>query len=92
MVELFILVKLSHSIKQIVMQKGYKAWPYQLLFVGMWLGGEIIGGIGGLLLLGEFQVFGYVIALFFAILGGAIAYKIAERLPNTLVHHSNPIV
>ena len=50
MLEIILVYKLAQRIGEIVREKGRTAWPFYLLFVAFWVGGEITGGIIGALL------------------------------------------
>jgi hypothetical protein len=87
MLEIVILIILAGKIGKIVESKGRKKIGYQLMLIGLWLGGEIFGGIlGGIIgaiAVGDedgSMLFGIGFALVFAITGAVIAFQIAKNL------------
>jgi hypothetical protein len=86
MLELLLLWGLSSWIGRIVEQKGLNKWPYQLMLVLFWFGGEITGGIFGFVAMSqgggpqndEALAMVYVFALGGAVLGAVMAFVIAN--------------
>ena len=89
MLEIVILIILGGKIGKIVADKGRKKIGYQLMLVGLWLGGEIFGAIvGGILAAvltddgeGPGMLLVLASALGCAITGAFIAFQIAKNLP-----------
>jgi hypothetical protein len=87
--EILILYKLCKNIGQILEAKGRPKFPFQLLVVVAWFGGEVGGGILGaivesLALEGQepTMLFAYIFALIGAALGAFIVFRIAKSLPS----------
>ena len=88
MLEIIILINLTKNIGKIVEAKGRKKGGYQLMVVGLWIGGEIFGAIvGGILAAivfeeseGGEQLLVYAFALGGAILGAVTAFLIAKNV------------
>ena len=87
MLEIIILIVLAKNIGKKVAEKGHKKFPYQLLVVALWFGGEILGGVLGAVIeiaAGEGQEPTLILDDFFglagAILGAVIAFAVAGRL------------
>ena len=85
MLEIIILVILCQRMGQIVRARGGKAINYQLMLIGMWFGGELLGGlVGGFLAAalgsysGGFPLEAYVCALVGAIVGSVVAFRIGK--------------
>jgi uncharacterized Tic20 family protein len=84
MLEILALWWLTKRIGTIVRQKGHESLAYQIIAVVLWFGGEIAGGIFGLIV-GAFMndslgCLIYLFALVGAVGGGGFAYFIATRL------------
>lgn len=89
---IIILGVLAVNIGKIVDKKGRKKIGYQLLVIGMWIGGEVLGTILGnvlALIVGmydvrELYIFGSLLVFFFrwggAITGAVIAFQIAHKV------------
>jgi len=87
MLEIIILIMLSGKIGKIVESKGRKKIGYQLLLIGMWIGGELFGAvlggvIGAIAFEGEEPTTLFIVALALgcAITGAVIAFQIAKKL------------
>lgn len=84
MLEILALLVLTKRIGKIVEEKGHKSGWYKALAVGLWFGGEIVGLILGILIVGgdsSARWLPYLIALIGAAVGAGIAYAIANNLP-----------
>ena len=87
MCEIIMLVILCRSIGNVVAAKGRQKIGYQLMLVGLWIGGEILGVIAGIAVIGATgggkndAVFAYIGALGGALLGAMTAFIIASSLP-----------
>lgn len=88
MLEIAILIILGGKIGKIVEKKGRKKIGYQLMLVGLWIGGEIFGAIVGSVLAavltdgeGPGTLLVIASALGCAITGAVIAFQIAKNLP-----------
>ena len=83
MLEIIALMALTKRIGSIVEQKGHKSRWYKVLTVVLWFGGELTGGILGLIVAGadeSAQCLIYLFALLGAAVGAVIAYSIANSL------------
>jgi hypothetical protein len=87
MLEIVILIVLAGKIGRIVESKGRKKIGYQLMLVGMWIGGELFGMVVGAIIGGMATgkedgavLVGVVGALACAITGAVIAFQIAKHL------------
>ncbi len=83
MLEILALIMLWRKIGNVVSEKGRETIGYQLMAIGMWIGGEILGFMIGTVLTGggsEFNIAAYGLALVGAIAGGVTAYLIARSL------------
>jgi hypothetical protein len=81
MLEIIVLYYLCSSIGRTAQSKGLTAWPYQLMLVLFWFGGEVMGVIAGAVLLagsGGPPVLLYGCALGGAVLGVVLAFAIAN--------------
>jgi hypothetical protein len=88
MLEIIILIILARKIGKIVEKKGRQKIGYQVMLVGLWIGGEVLGGILGLLIAlateseeGAVQLLLVAFALGGAISGSLIAFQIAKSVP-----------
>ena len=91
MLEVIIVYMLAKNIGNKVEAKGRKRFSYQLLLVALWIGGEITGGVIGIILQAAmaggvapeedagFPWMGYLCALAGAALGAVIAFAIASN-------------
>ena len=85
MLEILLLRKIARHIGEIARGKGRTAWPFYLLLVVLWFGGEITGGIIGALLGEMFGWSGlliYLIALAGAAASAALSFFIVSRLKS----------
>jgi hypothetical protein len=87
MLEIIILIILAGKIGKIVESKGRKKIGYQLMLVGMWIGGEVFGGLAGAIIGGiateddgGAALLAVFSALACAITGAVIAFQIAKNL------------
>lgn len=83
MLEILALLVLLKRIGKILEQKGRPGGWYKLLTVGLWVGGEFIGAIVGVLFTGSSESTNlgvYLFALLGAAVGAAIAYAIVSGL------------
>jgi len=81
MLEILALWWLTKRVGAIAKQKGHESLVYQIIAVLLWFGGEIVGGVLGLILSAlledSFGCLIYLFALFGAVVGGGAAYFIA---------------
>jgi hypothetical protein len=87
MLEIILLITLTRRIGDILEQKGRKSGWYKLLTVLLWFGGEIIGGIIGLIFVGLSglnEALIYVVALIGAVVGASAAFIIAKAVPSAI--------
>jgi membrane protein YqaA with SNARE-associated domain len=81
MLEIILIVIISKKIATMLAEKGRSAAGYIVLFIFLWIGGEIIGAIVGTVITG-FNFLAYVFfALLGAAIGGTIGYLIANSVP-----------
>jgi hypothetical protein len=88
MLEIFLIIAVSKKISAMMTQKGRNPTGYVILFIALWFGGEIVGGILGAIVTilmdrrameGDGLMCGaYVLALIGAAIGGTIGYVIAS--------------
>jgi hypothetical protein len=93
MLEILLLIALTRRIGNILEQKGRKSGWYKFLTVLLWFGGELIGGIIGLViaeLTGIGQALGYLIALVGAAVGAGAAFLIARSVPPAAEYGQPP--
>jgi flavin-dependent dehydrogenase len=89
MLEVICIVLISQKIAAMMKAKGRSSVGYVLLFIALWIGGEITGGIFGVILMFafnigqdmEFPILALVGALAGAAVGGGIGYAIAAAMP-----------
>jgi len=86
MLEIILLIWLCRKMGALMATKGRRAIGYQFMVVGMWFGGEIIGGITGAALgaggaRGELNAAVYLFAIIGAIAGVSVAFVIANTRP-----------
>ena len=83
MLEILFLIHLTKKIGKIVEPKGRKPGGYKAMLVAFWFGGEILGLVIGMSVLGE-GIGMYLIALVGAGIGAAVSFGIANNLaPET---------
>jgi hypothetical protein len=88
MIEIIVLYILAGKIGKIVQSKGRKKIGYQLMLIGMWIGGEVLGAIiGGVVAaIADMEEAGGLLAVAFAlggaITGAVIAFQIAKSLSS----------
>ena len=89
MLEILLVWALAKKIGGIVAAKGHSRFGYQLLLVALWIGGELAGGVIGVLVQGAaggeeqgFPCMAYICALLGAAAGAGIAFAIANGLAN----------
>jgi hypothetical protein len=88
MLEIFLIWVCARKIGKIVADKGRSKIGYQLMLVGLWIGGEFIGAIVGAILHANaggpgvrgVPCMAYVCALIGAAVGAGIAFAIANGL------------
>ena len=86
MLEIAILVLLAGKIGKIADSKGRKKIGYQLLLVGLWIGGELFGAVAGAIIAaiaGSEDAMLFLLACGYgcAALGAVIAFQIAKNMP-----------
>jgi hypothetical protein len=83
MLEIILIIFLAKMIGNIATEKGRNAAGYIVLFVLMWVGGEIVGAIIGVIISrGELSVGGYLFAILGAAVGAATAFMITSCMPS----------
>jgi hypothetical protein len=87
MLEILLIIMLAKKIGAIVADKGYSRFPFQLMLVALWVGGEIVGGVIGYVVAAassgrgdEPTFFVYLFALGGAAAGAIISFVIANSL------------
>ncbi len=76
MLEIFAMLYLGKTIKEMVEPKGLSAAKYILIMLGLWLGCEFFGVVLGTLFFEEmFKI--YIMGLLGAGIGGYLAYTVA---------------
>lgn len=90
MIEILLIVMFSKKIAAMMTAKGRNPTGYVVLFVGLWFGGEIVGGIAGAVAVilmdprgldgDSFTCGAYILALIGAAIGGTIGYQIASAV------------
>ena len=90
MVEIVILIVLAGKIGKIVEKKGRKKIGYQLMLVGMWIGGEVFGIVLGTILgmlmgIENPTLLAVGCGLTSAIVAAVIAFAIAKALDPVVV-------
>jgi hypothetical protein len=92
MLEIILLFALGKKVAAIAKAKGREAWPWVVLFVSMWFGGEICGGISGAFLAMDLKVpkdNQFFLIWFAGICGAAVgaclAFVIIHSTPSLLV-------
>jgi hypothetical protein len=90
MLEIILIIVFCKRIGEIVGRKGHRKFPFQLMLVALWFGGEILGGILGAVIAlalpdgrGRTEpslLFIYPFAIGGAIVGVLIAFAVANRI------------
>lgn len=90
MLEILILYTLCKNLGKIARKKGYKAFGYQLMLVGLWFGSEFLAGIIGAIVL--YVLYGpraddmffviYLIAMACAAGSAFLSFAIVKSLPD----------
>jgi hypothetical protein len=88
MAELVVLYFLCKKISAIARGRGKDPTNYCVLLIGLWIGGEIAGGIVGVVLTGYVNLVTYFFALVGAVVGSSIAFKRVNR--RSLDYPFNP--
>jgi hypothetical protein len=79
MVEIIVLWILCKRISSIARLRKREPANYCFLLVGLWIAGELIGLIVGVVLTGSANIIVYIFALVGAVIGSSIAFKRANR-------------
>lgn len=83
MLEILLLWALTRRIGAIVEKKGRKSGWYKVLTVVLWFGGEFVGAILGLIVVGgdeSARCLAYIVALVGATIGAGVSFLIANSL------------
>ena len=92
MLEILFLRFIVKQLGNIAKQKGHNSSHYKRLAVILWFSGELLGFIGGAIIVGNNELAISFICLF-AILGAAVGYSIAYLIVNNLPQlESNPLL
>ena len=87
MLEILVLLWLTSAIGKMAEETGHSSSQYKVLTVVLWFGGEFVGMIIGMVILGRGEsarCLVYPFAFGGAVIGAIIAYAIAENLtPET---------
>ena len=90
MLEIILVVAISQKIAAMLNAKGRSAVGYVILFVALWVGGEIMGAVIGVIITiasnpnamdAGFPWMAWVCGLVGAAIGGGIGYAIAAAVP-----------
>jgi hypothetical protein len=90
MLEIILVWSISKKIAAMMKEKGRSAAGYVILFIALWFGGEIIGGVIGFMISlannpnamqQDFNFVAYGIGLLGAVIGGVTGYAIAASMP-----------
>jgi hypothetical protein len=87
MLEILILWQLCKNIGVKLRAKGRSPGGYQFMLVAMWFGGEIIGGILGVVMSGEAGAVAYLVAILGAIAGVVAAFVIVRSVAPINIDH-----
>src|SRR3954469_6345272 len=79
MLEILLLISMCKSLGKMLRAKGRNAGLFQFMLVMMWLGGEIVGAIVGMVVLGGGGAV-YLFALLGAAAGAIVTWIIAKNL------------
>lgn len=93
MLEIIVLIFLTRKVGEIVEEKGRRSGWYKVLTVVLWIGGEIIGAIVGLVVAGATgsgQAVMYICALLGAAIGAALSFIIAKSLSPVAAYNTPP--
>ena len=93
MLEIILLIFLTRKVGEIVEEKGRRSGWYKVLTVVLWIGGEVIGAIIGLVVAeatGSGQPVMYLCALVGAAIGAALAFIIAKSLSPVAAYNTPP--
>ena len=93
MLEIIVLIFLTRQVGEIVEEKGRRSGWYKALTVVLWIGGEVIGAIVGLVVAevtGSGQFLMYLCALVGAALGAVLAFVIAKSLSPVVAYNTPP--
>jgi hypothetical protein len=82
MLEILFIIFLSKKIAAMMRAKGRSAGGYVALFVLLWFGGELSGGVVGMIVSGRLDAGAYAAALGGAALGATIAFLIANSVSS----------
>ena len=87
MLEIWILIKGSQKLIAMAKDRGIAGWPFVILFIFLWFGGEIGGAIAGFIVLGAqgdgFNFGVYLCAVAGAAIGVAITFGIMAAIPKS---------
>jgi hypothetical protein len=82
MCEIIIVWALGKMIAEQAAAKGRAGWPFVLMLIFFWIGGEIFGAIvGAILSQGEESVLVYGLALGGAVMGAVLSFTILAMVP-----------
>lgn len=91
MLEIFLLIYLSRQIGDIAREKGHSVGLYKFLTVIFWIFFEVLGGVVGILVLGE-GLGMYLFAIIGAIIGYGILYMIVNNLADKSGQENNELL
>ena len=91
MLEIFLIVYLSKKIGKIVEEKERKKGMYIFMFVVLWVVGEFLGAIAGILVTGEEGIIIYLYALMGAAGGAVLSFIIVKGLSKKEITEDSAI-
>jgi hypothetical protein len=79
MAEIVVLWILCRRISAVARQRKRDPFHYQVLLVALWILGEFLAAVVGVMLTGSLNIVVYIIALIGAVIGSSIAFKRVSR-------------
>lgn len=81
MCEIICLIGLWKLLGNAAEEKGRPAIWFQLMGIGLWFGGEIVGAVVGVVFSGGSQLTAYMFALGGAVVGAGVSFLVVTVMP-----------
>jgi hypothetical protein len=94
MLEILLLFKSSRKLLEMAKDRGIAGWPFVILLIILWFGGEVAGAVAGFIFLGApnndgFNFGVYICAIVGAVIGAGVTFGIMAAIPKSTSYYGD---